>query len=423
MRLPFIFFFKVLLLALFFEGLLGGCQSLEKIVPPAFNYPKLAEHYFRTKLKSHFPLTIQREVNLHPASSRNGYLFYTSTVEGSGDIWMRDLKNTNNLPLLKHPAEQYKATVNAKGNRMVFVSEDKDEDGDLRFLSLQPERISQQHLRGFPPPNLWDDSSKLSHSIQDWSRKNLPKECHGNFLETDPDLNAEGDQLLFISDRCSAGIHNIWLAKLKDEEVLELKQLSKLGASTPRFAPYPYENRIVFISYPNQQKGGRIYLLDLNSKSPEAVELPLAQGQKYSFIYSSPDFLGKGDSLVYSSIREDTNQDGTLDHRDQAAIYNLSLKKEGSPLSAFKEKENLLPEKKLLEASAVLHGLSFSDLLGGSLFYAASLYNSINIYFIPARGIIPKEKNIEEQYQLSRRYLKQNEKRYLMSQKAVSTLR
>ena len=109
---------------------------------------------------------------------------------------------------------------------------------------------------------------------------------------------------------------------------------------------------------------------------------------------------------------------------DQAAIYSLSLKKKGSSFSAFKEKESFtadkkLIEKKLLEASALLHGLSYSILWGGVVFYAASLQKSINIYFIPARGIIPKEKNIDEQYELSRRYLLQNEKRYFMAQEAV----
>ena len=332
---------------------------------------------------------------------------------------MRDLRNTNNFPIVKHPAEQYKVTVNAKGDRIIFVSEDKDEDGDLRFLTLQPQRISKQYLRGISPPNLWDDSSKLSDAIRDWSRKNLPQECHGDFLETDPDLNAKGDQVLFISDRCNPGLHNIWLAKLEGEEVLELKQLTKLGASEPRFAPPPYENRIVFISYRDQKKGGRIYLLELSSKGSKIAMLPLPQGSENNFIYSKPDFLGKADKLVYSSIREDTNQDGILSSEDQAAIYSLSLKKGAFSFSAFQEKKNFETEKKLLEASAVLHGLSYSALLGGSIFYAASLYNSINIYFIPSKGLIPKEKNIEEQYQLSRRYLRQNEKRYFMAQQAV----
>ena len=167
---------------------------------------------------------------------------------------MRDLKNTSNFPLVKHPAEQYKVTVNTRGNRMVFVSEDKDENGDLRFLILQPARISQQNLRGISPPNLWDASSSLSDSIRDWSKKNLPKECHGDFLETDPDLNTKGDRLLFVSDRCTPGLPNVWLANIEDEEIIELKQLTKYGADTPRFAPALHQNWIVFISYHNQKR-------------------------------------------------------------------------------------------------------------------------------------------------------------------------
>ena len=403
---------------LFFAGFLAllSCLSLRPLKPPNFNYPKLAEHYFRTKLKSHFPITLQRELNLYPTISRNGYLFYTSNVSGSGDIWMRDLKNTSNFPIVKHPAEQYKASVNATGERMVFVSEDRDEDGDLRFLSLEPEAMSKQHLRGFAPPNLWDKSINLSDSIREWSKKNLGKECHGNFSETDPELSAKGELLLFVSERCSPGLPNLWLAKLDDEELLSLQQLTQLGGSAPRFAPPPYENRIVFLSHREQRKGGALYLLALDSIEPKEVRLILPEGGENAFLYSSPDFLGRADTLVYTSIRKDTNQDGILSVEDHAGIYSLSL----PSLSSLREKKGAkLEEKEILENSSVLHGISYSNLLGGAVFYSASFYNSINIYFIPARGIVPKERNIEEQYQLSLRYLAENEKRYLMAQKAV----
>ena len=391
-----------------------SCLSLKPLRPPTFHYPKLTEHYFRTKLGSHFPLTLQREVNLQASASHNGFLFYTSTISGSGDIWMRDLKNTNNFPIVKHPAEQYKATVNANGDHMVFVSEDRDEDGDLRFLTLKPERISEQHLRGLSPPKLWDKSVNLSLSIEKWSRENLGKECQGNFLETDPDLNAKGDLLLFVSERCTPGLPNLWLAKLEDEEVITLEQLSQLGGKSPRFSPAPYENRIVFLSHREGKKEGAIYVLELNSKNQKEIEVSLPQNSKRSFLYFSPDFLGDSNTLVYSSIREDTNEDGILNQDDQGGIYSLSL------ASSFSSpKKESLYERRLLETSTVLHGLSYTKLLGGAIFYAATLYNSINIYFIPAQGVIPKEKNIEEQYLLSQRYAIENEKRYAMAQKAV----
>ncbi len=418
-----------------FGAIVGSfhCQSSTPLRSPTFEYEKLAKKYFRKEGEKHFPLTIQRGVNVHPAPTQNGYLFYTTNIDGSGDIWMRDLHNTNNIPIIKHPAEQYRPSVTKDGEHLVFISEDRDKKGDLYFVTIEPKTISEQFLKGVTPTNYWDNAINISFLIQNWSKKNFftRPECQGSYGENDPHLSKDGNLLLFISDRCNPGLYNVWLAEIKGESLGSLQQLSTVGGTSPRFS---YDTKkIVFVSSYARERGGRVYIMERDAKGAKfssEKELPLP---KYSdvkkekrFHYAHPNFTDKNNELIYTSIRSDTNQNGVLDSKDNSAIYSVSLVAKKllsnvSPLTEDTSETSLqsLKERKIIEESVIIDDLIYSNWSGGTILYSANLYRSINIYFIPSDGVIPKEQNIEKQYELSQYFLKANEKRYTLALDAI----
>ncbi len=417
-----------------FIASLSFCQSTPSLEVPSFDYRTVSKQYFRSNLKGHFSFTRQDEASLHPISSSTGYLFYTASVDGLGDIWMRDLQSTNTISLIKHPAEQYKPAVNANGSLMAFVSEDRNYKGDVYLLSLDPKELSKRSLQSLATTNLWGDSHNLSLDIEKWAKRNLGPECHGSFAEDDPDFNTKGDQLVFVSDRCTPGSYNIWLAVLDGQELVILQRLTELGGLRPRWNSSG--DKLTFISYRNLNTSGRIYILDFKAHPRQEIELNLPQSNNgQAFHYDHPDFVSYENTLVYTSARKDTNQDGLINGQDYSAIYSVSLpdedqagKNEDEDTEKIKKRDStksltnspiFANERQILEPSIVLHGLTYSDTSGGSLFYSANLNQAISIYFMPYEGVIPKEKNIEDQYQLSRHYLRENEGRYLIALEAV----
>ena len=394
---------------------LSFCQSTPSLQIPSFDYRTVSEQYFRSDLQGHFVFSRGDEANLDPVSSRSSHLFYTAGVDGSGDIWMRDLQSTNAISIISHPAEQYDPAINAEGSMLAFVSEDRDYEGDLRLLRLKPQELSSRSLKSISVTNLWGDTTNLSLAIEKWSKKNLLARCHGRFAEKEPDFNAKGDQLVFVSDRCTPGKPNIWLTFLDGEELLILKRLTDIGGQKPRWNSAG--DKLTFLSYRQPEKGGRIYVLDLSSQPYRQIEVNLPRGEGQQYYYNHPDFVSYENILVYTSARQDSNKDGLINAQDYSGVYTAAFSDE------IKDNSLLLPltspERKILEASAVLHNLTYSDAGGGSLFYSADLDRGVSIYFLPYGGVIPKEKNIEKQYQLTERYLKENQKRYLLSLDAV----
>ncbi len=433
LRLLFVFGFIALGIA---------CETLPYAHPPRFHYDPLAAQYFRKKPQSHFLITTQREDNLDPHVAAKRFLFYTGYAEGSGDIWMRDLRNTTSIAVIHHPAEQYQATANATGALLAFVSEDKDVEGDLRLLAFRPEVLSANSLRGFSPPQLWSSTVLLSAQIERWAARNLPPACHGTSSEREPHLNLSGELLLFASDRCNRGSFFIWLAKLKGTKLLSLGRLSKQGGHSPRFSPD--SSKVVFLSYADNTKQARIYLLDRNKENSAAIELALPKKDEVQakflprkkvksgqhFFYAKPMFIegDEGIALAYISIREDSDQNGSINEEDHGAIYSIELEGESKDWAYTPQRARIwaAKERQLLEASSQLRSLAYAPSFlesGGALFYGARLQKSSKVYFLPAYGIIPKEADIEKQYRLAENYLPnatQSGKRYLLALESIA---
>ncbi|MCB1316060.1 MAG: PD40 domain-containing protein, partial [Leptospiraceae bacterium] len=388
-------------LCLFALGIIA-CQSVPPLEPPQFDYRQLSNRYFRSNLGGHFPLTIQRGANLHPITTATGHLFYTSNRDGSGDIWMRDLSNTVNVPLIQHPAEQYRPAVPDDGTRLVFVSEDADSNGDLRIVNIDPEEIVQNMIDGISPGDLWDNSRDLSARIEELAQE-LPEVCRGESAETDPVWRPDGSALVFASDRCSPGTYNLWMVRMEDDEpVGPLIPVTTEGGVQPRFNIAG--DALAFISYRNNHHGGRPYIVYFVGMREVEVPLP-RNAANPAYIYTNPSFGQNGTHLYYTSIRRDTNKNGSIDRNDNGALYSLKLNANGG----------VQQEKQLLDNEHNILSSIYTNFIGGSFLYAAELYNSVNIYFIQPQGVVPAEASIEEQYNLTLRYRSENPDRYLLS--------
>ncbi len=412
--------------------LLAQCQSAQGITPPRFDYDRLAERYFRTNPAGHFPVTIQRGKNLQPVTSLSGHMFYTSDVLGSGDIWIRDLGKTVNVPLIKHPAEQYKPAITPPGDRLVFVSEDQDPRGDLRLITIEASEIIRDTLEGVPPEDLWDVSTDLSAIIQNLATaQNLGPRCEGPAAETDPVWNHNGTLLAFASDRCNSGQYDVWMLEMEEATPVALVRLTEGGGVQPRFGPESRE--LIFVSF-RSSPGGRIFIGDLreNRLVPASLrELPLPAAAStrsgQSYLYSNPILSRKRDprsnelksglTVFYTSIRKDTNRNNRIDPGDHAALFAYDLPV-ASEVNANANTETPR-ERQLLDASASLLGATHSDLIGGVLLYAARIYNSVNVYFLRPRGIVPLEADIHRQYELRETYAASNPDRYPLALDAV----
>ncbi|HNL68012.1 MAG TPA: tetratricopeptide repeat protein, partial [Leptospiraceae bacterium] len=365
--------------------LLAACKTIPPVDPPEFDYPGLAR-LAETAPGRTIPLTIQRGANLHPVSSQTGFLFYSSNRDGSGDIWMRDLHNTVAFPVIKHPAEQGKPAVPLNGQKLAFVSFDTDAGGDIRIVEIKPDSIIKDSLAGSTPPNLWDSSDSLSEQVVQAS-KQLPPACRGAFAETDPVFSGDGKYLYYVSDRCTPGTFNIWRIELKGIDLKGTPEIiSQKGGVQPALS---YDGkRITYVSY--RSGHAEIYVQDLQTRQEILVR---TGGGILQYPALSPD----GAIVFYIAVREDTNQNGSLDAMDKAGIYS-------APVAGGRE-------ARLVDPSTSLHGLYFSLFLGGTLLYSAESYQNISVYFVRPEGVIPRQADIEEQYLFASRFLREPGKR------------
>lgn len=396
-------------------GFVAACQSAQQpLQPPVFEYRELADRFFRKNLDGQFPLTVQRGANLHAASAGN-FLFYTSNRDGNGDIWMRDLRNTVNIPLIRHPSEQYKPAISPRADRLIFVSEDADSSGDLRLANVEPQDFVDNTVNGLPPSQVWDESISLSDQIEALAAAMEPA-CQGEAAETDPAFSPDGTRVLFTSDRCTSGVYNVWLLNLDPDAVGgdALKRLTDDGGVQPRFTP---DGSSVIYVVPERGAAGGIRLLNLENGATLKPGLPERTAAGRPILYFDPTVgFEKRDgvdrlTLYYASIRADANRDGQIDSSDRAGLYSADFADAFGPAPR---------ERQLLDNSTSIQSLIVSDFIGGALLYAAELYNSVNIYFIRPGGVIPEEPTIDAQYRLAAKYRNSAETRYMLALDAVT---
>ncbi len=337
-----------------------------------FDYKTVSKTYFRPENTKPFPLTVRRGNNLNGSISLDGkYLFFSGDSLSNLNIYVRDLKSSVVVPLTLHPSADYKPSISPDGKKLAFVSERYDSLGDVFVADIQTEEI----LENFKKGKKTNDSYPLFPlTNRDYLSKGIIKRC----VDTDPTWSPDGRYLAYVSDCSSLGKTNIYLADSKND--YSTIQLTREGAASPTYSP---NNKFIYyISYKDSPLG-EIYKIELNSK----IETRITNN---SFMELSPSLSGDGTFLYFTSIRKDTNLNGKLGARDNGFII----------------RKNLVTgeESELTGGNFPLFDTKYTNFIDGSILFSASFDNSINLFFIPATGEIPKRNSIQQQYELAERY-------------------
>ncbi|PJZ68965.1 translocation protein TolB [Leptospira perolatii] len=351
-----------------------NCASLfnaNRIKPIQFDYGPISQNYFRPGHEKPFPLTVQRGNNLYHSTTKDGrYLFYTTGQKGNFDIWFRDLKSPVVVPVTSHPASEMKPAISPDGTKLVFVSEQFDSSGDLILLKMNPEEWASKILEG---------KRFLSEDFKNLTNLNAEiPEKSDRFVDTDPCWSPDNRHLVFSSDRLTPGTPNLVLLDTDGKEAMRL--LTKQGGASP----YWSENgkSIVFLSY-FESSAGEIYSLDLSTNRINRIT-------KDAYLDFSPSLSSDGKTLYYTSIRSDSDKNGVLEERDNSFIVRVDL--------------GTNKEKLITSGNSSIFDTKYSRFNGGSIVFTASFYGTMNVYFLPATGFVPKVADISSQFQLALQY-------------------
>jgi Tol biopolymer transport system component len=344
-------------------------QRSVKISPVTFDYRSISNNYFTPNQSKPFPLTVQRGNNLFNSTTFDGrYLFYTTDQNGNYDIWFRDLQSSVVVPVTNSPFSESKPSISPDGRYLVYVSEEYDSSGDLVLLDMDIEEWKTELLNGNrfinqDTLNLTNPNARL-----DGKREQV--------IDTDPVWSPDGKWILFVTDRFSPGLPN--LAKLNPKNPKEIVPLTKQGAVNPSFSKTG--EVIYYISYKDHPKG-EVYSISVATQEESQIT-------NNDFLDFSPTIDSKGVFLYYSSIRKDTNGNGYLDERDTSYLVMRHLQT---------GKERILSS-----GDASFFDIRSSNFNGGSILFSAPYFNSINIYFIPESGSVPRQATIADQYQYTK---------------------
>ncbi len=383
------------------------CATVKTIQPPRFDYNRLISRFLENNPEGHFPLTVQRGNNTDPSASSSGYLFYASDVDGSSDIWMRDLGSTVNVPVVRHPAEQTDPYITPDGTILTYVSFELDAGGDIRIVALEPETVVEAALLGEDPPNLWSSSINLSRYLDSVGEK-LGPGCKGSFAERDPVLSPNGDTIYFVSDRCNPGIYRIWSLELEEQESEALpRPVTEENSMQPSISA---DGR--YVTYLIRTGNNTPHIEILDTTTNERHRLPLDYGpEARPYMYFRPSISSDGQTVYYGIVREDTNRNGILDQADRASVAGVSVQDV--------IENTTLPERyRLIESSVPIYSIAYSGFEQGTILYAADLYNTVNIYVTPRSGMIPGQPRVDKQYEQAEDYRDYPE-RYALALEAV----
>ncbi|NBU97966.1 MAG: hypothetical protein EBS19_07120, partial [Spirochaetia bacterium] len=265
----------------------------------------------------------------------------------------------------------YKPAINPDGKKLAFVSERYDSLGDIFIGEINTEELVKVFSKG---EKTADSYPLFSLTNKEYLSKGILKRC----VDTDPTWSPDGRYLAYISDCDNNGITNIYLADSKNSYNTTI--LTTNGAASPSYSPDG--KFIYYVSYKDSPLG-EIYKINITTKEDIRIT-------NNSFMDLYPSLSDDGIYLYYTSIRNDTNKNGKLGARDNGFIIRKNLKTG--------------EESELTGGNFPLFDTKFTNFIDGSIIFSASFENSINIYFIPASGEIPKQSTINQQYELADRY-------------------
>ncbi len=359
-----------------------------------FSYQGIIDKEYRFSVGRVIPVTIGQAIETDGDVSRDGkYFFYSSNSDGGNfDIYLRSMTDITTVRLTSHPSRDINPVISPDGKKLVFVSFRDDPEGDIFVMKIKPGELIKMEEESISTLSSMDNITE-NISIE----KDAVSEVVINIKDSNPAWSPDGDKIVYSSSK--GGTANIWIM---NSDGSDKKRMTEKGGQFPSFSADG--NKVVFVSY-RENASGDLYTLDISSGKENRIT-----SDKNIKLY--PSFMNVDSRIIYSSIENDTNKNGTLDLQDRSKIRYIDTKNSLSyPLtknsdSSFKAK--WLPV------------LTTRD-YGGIIIYTDITGENINLNIIPETGIIPKKLNAKLQYEMCESYITEyddNEK-YLLSLESV----
>ncbi len=276
------------------------------------------------------------------------YLIYVSNKTGNLDLWLYDFLTKNNYRITYHSSDDFMPAFSSDGEKVVFISYRSDSRGDIWSIDFND--ILERAEEGL-------DEDYVKELLKDDGAEQITE---NHIPESEPVFMPDSKYILFVRDEKR---RNIFLKKLKLSSTSEL--IIKNGISP---ASSPDGKYIAFVNVSsNSNLKNHLCLYNLKDKSIKQLIFG-------NSIEASPVFINSY-TLLYSSIKFDSNKNQIIDFNDNSSIFLFNLRNLKEYQITTFQNMDIYP--------------SYTKLYGGSIIYTSTHKNDLNLWMLPVDGIIP----------------------------------
>jgi hypothetical protein len=367
-----------------------NCGTFRTVKEASFSYQNVVKDRYESGLGGVIPLTLERGESFGGSITADGqYLIYTSNKLGKYDLYLRPLDKVESAPITVSATNQREPVISPDGSKVAYIDDELDPDGDLVVMPVNLSRIYKRFQEGDRNPSKTLFFGGPKYITNDEKRRVRSR-------ENNPAWSKDGKLLAFASDMQSiegnpfgpgsAAIQNIWI--VDPGSIENARKITTKGGVMPSFSPD--NQKIIYVSYEIPDSNGNIFEIDIATGKRRQITF----GNPMDF---NPTYSNDGKRVFFTRIARDSNQDGKIDRKDNGKIYSLPLPMNNEDVSTLEMTTLTLPSENVFDTH-------YSSFTGGSVLFAYSQGEDINIGMVPDTGIIPRKKSITEQLALAESY-------------------
>ncbi|MDD5066986.1 MAG: hypothetical protein PHF84_08055, partial [bacterium] len=348
---------KYILLGLLF---LFSCATKEK----TFLYQ--GDFFKKENSRINFPyqLTIDISSDFYPAVSPDGqYIVYVSDKSGNLDLWLYDILSRNSYRITYHSSDDTMPGFSENGKKIVFLSFRKNGLGDLYRIDLND--VLERSRSGLS-----------ADQIKEWLKDDGAEPITQDNRQKIEPVYFKNKYVYFVM-KDTKGTQNIF--RTKDKFKAEPEQVTFAGAVSPAFSP-DYRQMVYIDISENTNVKNHIILMDLETGGKKQLTFGPS-------LETRPQFINDH-TLIYASIRVDSNKDHKLDMNDHSSLYTLDFL--------------LSRERQLTPENYINYYPVYSRIYNGVIIYTSTIQNAIDLWMLPINGYIPALNDYQEEYLMVR---------------------